>query len=238
MRKWVFISSIVTIITLIVCQLTLFTGFDKNIMESLNINFLTEILGVIFTFFIVERLLSIHEMNAKRNFVKIVIQNEYKQLINKISQLYITFVTKNPPQTNEKYNTLKDVVAKTIKEIDDHVHSNFIRNNIKVLKPVLKNGGIEAVEEVFDYQHYCVAFKGTTKNIIDNFLLKYISRLPDDIVSKLSNINNILLGNIFSTALDSGLNKDISNATFNPEHFKEPLKELGNHLLDLYNYSK
>ena len=236
MKKWVFISSTFIVGALIVCQLIIFSGFNKSIMESLNINFLTEMLGVIFTFFIVERLLAKQENNTKKEFIKNIIHNEYIQLLNSIGKLYITYITKNPPQTSGECSSIRDAVAKTVSKIDDYVHSNFIRSNIKVLRPVLRNQEIQVHEEMCEYQQYCVAFKNTIKNNIDNFLLKYISKLPNDVVSKLSNMNNILLGAIFTTTIENGIYIDITNASFDPEDFKKPLKELGCNLIDLYKY--
>lgn len=39
---------------------------------------------------------------------------------------------------------------------------------------------------------------------------------------------------IFITGLEQGIRIDLSNAQFEPKSFKEPIKEIGNYILELY----
>ncbi len=236
MKKIIISCICVIIIILVMFQFAFFSKFNSEILEQININFLTEIMGVAFTFLLVDEILKRNEKNSKSNFVKKIIKNELKSVLNNISIIFITFVTKTPPQMTEENDSFEKLLNDILQNIDKYVHSNFIRNNISVLIPAFKDGEITGANKSYNYQEYCIIFKETTKNSINNFIIKYIVKLPDDIIMNLSTINNIVLSPIFSTAMEHGIPLDVSNAEFNPEDFKKPLRQYGSCLLELYKY--
>lgn len=81
-----------------------------------------------------------------------------------------------------------------------------------------------------------ILFKNSTIGNIDKFLVKYITKLPDDVIKHLSTMNNIVLKSIFSTMMEYGIPIELTDASFNPEDFKKPLEQFGSCLLQLYEY--
>lgn len=237
MKKGIIFSIISAAVISLIIQFLLFDGFDKNALESLNINFLAGIIGIFFTYLIIDNLLENNEKNRKKKFIHESIKNEYTSVLNVISHYYISFITKMPPQLTKEIDTYDKVITNLLDDINEYIDGNFIRNNITVIQPTIVNGVVESQNRTFGYQEFCILTKQNIKKTIDNFLIKYSSFIPDEVIINLSNINNSFMQPIFTTALEHGLPLDVSNATFNPRDFQEPLKEIGVYILNLYKYA-
>ena len=236
-RKILYIIIIAVIISVFI-QILVFNGFDKDALESLNINFLAGVIGVFLTYLIIDCLLEKYEERRKKTFINDSIANEYKSLLSRVSQYYITYVTKNPPQTTKEIDSYEKVIIGLIDNLEKYVDGDFLKNDIKVIEPKYKNGWIEAGEKKYEYQQFCEITKQTIRKAIDEFFIKYNSLVPEDVIVNLSNINNKFMQPIFTTTLAHGIQMDISNAKFDPKDFRDPIKEIGNCILQLYTYDK
>lgn len=96
------------------------------------------------------------------------------------------------------------------------------------------NGWIESVEKVYGYQEFCEITKQTIRKSIDEFFIKYNSLIPEEVIVSLLTIYNYFMNPIFTTGLEQGIRIYLSNAQFSTKSFKEPIKEIGLHILELY----
>jgi hypothetical protein len=237
MRRKILYIIIFAVLISVLLQLLVFNGFDKEVFEALNINFLAGVIGVVLTYLIIDRLLEKYEERRKTTFINESIANEYKSLLSKISQYYITYVTKCPPQTTKDQDSFEKVISNLINNLDKHVDGDFLRKNITVIQPKLKNGWIEPEEKKYEYQDFCELTKQNIRKSIDDFFIKYNSLIPEEVIVNLSNINNCFMQPIFTTGLEYGIRIDISNAQFNPEDYKKSINEIGHYIVKLYEYS-
>lgn len=237
MKRKVLCIILIAVSFSVLLQFLVFNGFDIEDLESLNINFLAGVIGLFLTYLIIDQLLEKYEERRKTTFINDSIANEYKSLLSKISQYYISYVTKKPPQTTKDL-TFEDTLLDLINNLDKYVDGDFLKKDIKVIEPKFINGWIEAEEKKYEYQQFCEITKLTIRKAIDEFFIKYNSLVPDDVIVNLSNINNKFMQPIFSTVLEHGIQMDISNAKFNPKDFREPIKEIGNCILELYKFAK
>lgn len=235
-NKIIFVIIIAALISVLL-QLLFFDGFGKDTFKALNINFLAGVIYVSLTYLIIDRLLEKYEKRRKTTFINESIANEYKLLLNKISQYYITYVTKCPPQLTKDQDSFREVILNIINDLDKYVDDDFLRKEITIIRPEYKNGWIEPVEEKYEYQLFCKSTKQNIKKAIDDFLIKYNALVPEEVIVNLSNINNCFMQPIFATTLELGIGIDISNARFNPEDFKKPINEIGSYIVKLYEYS-
>lgn len=231
-KKITYIISTLLIISIVI-QILLFGGFKKETLESININFLAGIIGVFITYKIIDKLLEKHEIERKSLFISEAIKNEYIILLGTISQYYISYVTKKPPVTSKDLDYDKTIDS-VLNNLDEYIDENFLRNGVTTIQPKMINGWIESVEKVYGYQEFCEITKQTIRKSIDEFFIKYNSLIPEEVIVSLLTINNYFMNPIFTTGLEQGIRIDLSNAQFSTKSFKEPIKEIGLHILELY----
>ncbi len=237
MKKGIVVIIILAAIVSIVIQFILFDGFDKNDIESLNINFLAGVISLMLTYLVIDRLLDKHDKKRKTTFINDSIKNEYISVLSTVSQYYISYVTKKPPTTSKDIDAYDKVISDILNNIDSYVDENFLRNGISVIQPKVENGWINPVEKTFSYQDFCEITKQTIRKVINEFFIKYNSLVPEEVIVNLSNIINYFMKPIFTTGLEQGIRIDLSNAQFEPKSFREPIKEIGNYILELYKYT-
>lgn len=238
MKRKILCIIIIAVSITVLLQFLAFDGFDKETFEALNISFLAGVIGVVLTYLIIDRLLEKYEERRKTTFINDSIANEYKSLLSKISQYYITYVTKNPTQTTKEIDSYEKVIISLIDNLEKYIDGDFLKKDIKVIEPKYINGWIEAEEKKYEYQQFCEITKQTIRKVIDEFFIKYNSLVPEDAIVNLSNINNKFMQPIFTTTLVHGIQMDISNAKFDPKDLQNPIREIGSCILQLYKYDK
>lgn len=237
MKKRVISIILASALISIILQIYIFNGFNKDTWEALNINFLAGLLSLILTYLIIDRLLDEHDKKRKVTFISKSISNEYKTLLGTISQYYISYVTKKPPETSKEIDEFDKVIINLLGNMDDYINGDFLRNGITVIQPKFNNGWIEPEKKVYGYQEFCEITKQTIRKSIDEFFIKYNSLIPEEVILNLSNVNNYFLQPIFTTGFEQGIRIDLTNAQFDPKHFKEPIEEIGKSILELYKFS-
>lgn len=238
MRKKIFTTFAIVAFVLISMKIVFFKGFNGSDFEGLILNLLTEVIGIILAFIFIDHYLEQLESKRRNIFIRETVHNEYKQMILQMSQVYINFVTKNPPKSLQGEENVLGALDRSIDNINQYVHNNFLRHKIKSYSPNTDgNGNITTVVNEYSYEQYCVRFKEFSTAKIEAFLLKYISKIPDDVVTELSNMKNVLLSPVLTTGLENGIEIiGFENATFNPEHFKTPLVDYGESLQRLAKF--
>lgn len=237
----VFIISLIAIAVLSAVQYAVF-GYGQPFLEGMLLNLITDILMMVVTVFILERLIREHYKQEERKKYLNTLGSRHESLAAKLEYSYLHFVTKVPSQffpRNEdrrKDTKLVDVTN----GLENFVTKDFTKRNYKVnlLDPydITKVHTGEVSYQLF-LKH---EFRDKILQMTKEYTNRYIAILPKDILESLFKIEDLLNSGLFAVPEDHGLNADLSNAKFGIEAIQQmidSLEKIGKEIIKIKEYA-
>lgn len=194
------------LICLISIQL-IFFEFNKTNLNTLNLNLITDFIGLGTATYIVGQLLKKDEKQKEQKRIKekakTMIQFSMDLMNNTISRNYVHFVTQKPTNmtTDSEADTEKLIsdLGHIIENIDIYITNDFFKGDVEVIR--YDNQQIDfdtrISSEFWARTAFIAHFKKKAQTDISNFISKHISILPQDLLQSYFTIENILNGNSF-----------------------------------------
>ncbi|MYL21649.1 hypothetical protein GLW04_17225 [Halobacillus litoralis] len=214
-----------------------FSDMDKNFWLSLIPNFIADMIGILFTSYIITVLLQkSEEKKAKEKAYKLT-KYRYWGMINEIGTNYVHLITRKPygHRINDQKRELKDQISYIVNSLEECVPKDFVEREIEIHRIIQKgvNRG-EVKKQHIKYEQFCRNIKIQHKQIFDEFIIRYIGFLPDDLKESLPNLES-LQNKVTATPLDFGFEFAM---VVDHEEYLGNLKEIGEELLILIDYFK
>lgn len=236
-------------------QYYVFNGFDNNYFNGLILNLSTDAISILITVLIVDQLLKKQERKEEKKvaeqrridqerLIKEIIGNSLVNLFSELSSVYINFVTKEPLITkkeNKNFENHEKAIIDIIDNIDEYVGAEFRSYPVKtIIVDASKLSEGFPVERIISYQEFCSGvFKSKVNFIIEGFITRYISILPDDLRKALYRIENVIGDFVFVTFYELGFKNQPMPTTENDiEKLKEQLLIIGEDLLYIHSLIK
>lgn len=256
MFKYIIVAiAIVFLCILSVIQYYIFTGFDELFMGGLILNLTTEAISILITVLIVDKLLRKQqekeqakitkiEKESHEKLIKEIIGNNLTKLFSELSSVYVNFVTKKlliTTKEDQNFSGHERAILDVIENIDDYVRAGFRSKPIKTIfaDPSKMNEGISG-EQLISYQVYCSGvFRSKIEHVIEKFVGRYISILPDDLRKALYRIENSVGDFVFVTVHELGFkNTPMPTREEDIKQLKKQFLIIGQELTYIYKLIK
>ncbi|MEC0668520.1 hypothetical protein P8864_22045 [Priestia flexa] len=223
-----------------------FSDVNAEFGLSLIPNFIADMIGILISSYIIAVLLQRSEEKKTKEKVYKMLGRKHLTMVDIMAQKYVHFITKNPCSVKGDesiaHQDLIEQVRNVRENISQYVQDDFLRKNVKVLA-IGQAGNYKSIfdmfeEQMWSHQQFCHHFKHEMKNLLNLFISKYISVLPDDLREILFSIEDLMESGAFVTPLDHGINMQMNNVDFKKEDFINILVELGTEILSLMEYFK
>ena len=225
--KKIFIYLLIALIIFVVIQQLFLSGLNISVAESINTNLIADVLSVAATTFIIDKLLQKDDdvKRVKRYFE--ILNKSHEVLVSHLSMYFTHFVTKD-----SKVLEIEEVIS----NLDQYITKDFLkkRYTVRIINKdnIFQPREIEVSYKVFIEEY----FKKKIEETITQYLSRYISIMPVEITATLIRIDDLLKSNILTTPI--GLtDQEVDNAQFDPNDFIVTLKEIGNEIIKLKNFS-
>lgn len=216
------------------CQFIWFEGVGSHFIGGLIPNFITELLGIIVTIFVVDRLVDLNNKKEEKRILTDVLGNQFQSFVSAMCNEYLYFVLKEPPRTGDStLHSFKQTISEILDNMDKYVREDFMLKPIKVLifNPT---DMFKPSEKVVDYQVYCeMNFKANMSKLINEFLGRYISVLPRETRYSIFKISDDLKSNILLTLIPYGISMDMNRGSYDLTALQSPIKSIGKELRSL-----
>jgi hypothetical protein len=226
---------VILILVLISVIKIVYFGFDSNDLDGLLLNFFTELLGAVAVFILVDRVLEGKKELEKEYFLKEIIVNKYKSILNILTSNYINLVT-HEPQKLHGNETPKLALKKVVENLSSYIDKEFYKKEGYVLLPNDKDI-FKPIKQPCSTDDLIVLMKMNYKKAIPEFIDKYALHIPKDVLDKLCKIENLIGSPALSTFKENGLNIPLKNVGFEPEMLIKLYNEIGETILELHNYT-
>ncbi|MGM7723739.1 hypothetical protein [Metabacillus sp. Hm71] len=242
MNYRVVLLSLLVILAIVSAGIEYFiSGFQKDDASSLLINLVTEFLSVLMTVIVIEKLIEKQKTKQEIEHMKKIIGNQYDLFLNGIIRRYIQFITKNPANMTFKKEETVKYLTETINKMDKYIDEEF---SIKGVNQMILNPAdiFNPIRNTVPYQKFCEEdFKKWISIQINEFTIKYISLLPQEVSSAIFTIENRLRDDTLATFYQHGQNVQMKfsskeHADRYVQEVRQSLKEIGQSLLILTNY--
>jgi hypothetical protein len=229
-------------------------SYGADLTESLLPNFITDLFFIPITVFLITYLVNkAQEKKAKKEAFKAIgLQHLY--LTSRISGMYINLLTKMFVQSEvdiyvedkKHYKFILYKLYNTIEDIDSYIDEDFTTTNM------IHEGNlaVDTLSNIEYFDGYKVlsspqpdsveSFRIQSKQLLSEYISKYISILPPDLARKITALEGILLRDNLSFSLtDIYFNVGTDDQHSEPVEvkiLKENYYELGKAILSLHAY--
>lgn len=245
--KKIFWIIAVTAISIVLAKTVFISPWTIQDTDSLLGNLLTELISIFITVFLIDRIVKEaeikkqNEMKKKteeeyRNLISSVLDNRLRWLFLEISTVYLNFVLKEPAELSReiKLQDYKDNIEGILRNLDKHVIAGFRSKPIKCY--IVNENKLKIPDEsIVNYQEFCeFIFKSKIQTVIDRFVQRYISVLPEDLKISIYTIENSIDNFVFITPLKMGHKAPMPTTPEDLLTLKHEFKRIGESLLDIY----
>ncbi|MHA0855902.1 hypothetical protein [Paenibacillus sp. CMAA1364] len=237
----------VAAISIVIVKTRFISSWTIQDTDSLLGSLLTELISIFITVFLIDRIVKRAEVK-KQTKLKEQMEEEYKDLISgvlgnrlrrlftEVSTVYMNFVLKKPAELSKdiKLHEYKDIIVEILNDLDKHVAAGFRSKPISCYivdesKMTIPN------ESIINYQEFCeYIFKAKIQTVIDGFIQRYISVLPEDLKISIYTIENSIDDFVFITPLRIGHKAPMPTTSEDILALKKEFKRIGDSLLDIY----
>lgn len=232
---------------LVAAKILFISQWEIEDTTSLILSLITECVSILITVFIIDAILKREErlrqvrleqekQDEYKRIIGNVLGNRLKDLFREISTTYLNFVLKEPAHLSPELNfkDYKDRIEEVLQDIDSLVVAGFRSKPVKFFLVNTKQLSIPE-EQILDYQRYCeVLFKQKIQGVIDEFIQRYVSILPDDLRIQIYIIENSIADFIFVTPLQLGHNAPMPTRPDDIIELKRELTKIGESLIGIY----
>lgn len=231
MKKKIMLTFGITFLLTLLIQFIFLDGFNQSDLKGFNINLMVSILTILATVFILDKIIQKHETKSKLNDYLNTLGLAHERFIFKLEGKFNHIVTKD-------INMAK--IEDVMQELNNYINRDFVRNPIKTVS-INPYSIFDYTEGTTDYFTYLTKFKNEYKNEITEYLNRYASVIPPEIMHHILKIDNALKLNILTSPADHGIvdpRINIYDLKFNPDDFIEAYKQIGEEILALKKYIK
>lgn len=220
-----------------------FFGFEKYFFEGMLLNLISEVIVLIATVFILERLIKKHHIRmTKQEESKKYLTNlssKHDSLAAKLEQAYIHYVTKDPAEfypDDERRKRSKRLVE-VVDDLDSFITDDFLRReyNVIIVNPYYPT---QAQNVSMEYERFFITqFRNKILEYTEAFTRRYMVLIPEEILASIFLIEDTLNDAIFAVPSDHGLKIDISTVSLDKERMKTKLKIIGEEIINIKEYN-
>ncbi|PGU24580.1 hypothetical protein COD66_29680 [Bacillus cereus] len=212
----------------------IFSDIDTEFGLSLIPNFIADMIGILFTSYIISILFQRSEEKKTKEKAYKITGSRYLGLINTIGTNYVHLITRKPygHKSNNQKQEMKEQILDILTRLEEYVPADFMNNKVE-LHSIIQQQGVTKIEKQYlEYQRFCRRFKKEYEEVFEKFIIRYIGFLPDDLRERVLNVE-ILLGRVLATPIDFGLNLQMVVVY---DEYIANLREIGQEVIILIDY--